>query len=116
MVLAEAGEQLVALTRALSMPRILSDTHPRRQRRVRPRIERATPGRFRFKSGNQSVDTPVEETGGGPISRAEGDGSLARLVHRLNRWGRSMIRHLPEQPYLSDHPWSHRHDPGRPRG
>ena len=40
-----------------------------------------------------------------------GEDPMAVLVRRLQHLGRSLVRHLPEQPYPSDHPWSTHHDP-----
>jgi hypothetical protein len=41
---------------------------------------------------------------------------MASILQRLNRFGRALVRHLPEKPYPSEHPWSQHHDPSRPRG
>jgi hypothetical protein len=41
---------------------------------------------------------------------------MAKLMRGLRRWSRTLTRHLPDQPYPSDHPWGNRHDPARPRG
>jgi hypothetical protein len=41
---------------------------------------------------------------------------MAKLMRGLRRWSRTLTRHLPDQPYPSDHPWGNRHDPSRPRG
>ena len=29
---------------------------------------------------------------------------MADIIHRLNRWGRALVRHLPEKPYPSGRP------------
>ena len=41
---------------------------------------------------------------------------MANMIHRLNRLGRALVRHLPEKPYPSEHPWEQHHDRSRPRG
>ena len=41
---------------------------------------------------------------------------MAKLMTGLQRWSRALVRHLPEKPYPSDHPWRDHHDPARPRG
>jgi hypothetical protein len=41
---------------------------------------------------------------------------MTKIVAGMRRWGQSLIRHLPEHPYPSDHPWRDHHDPARPRG
>jgi hypothetical protein len=41
---------------------------------------------------------------------------MSKLMHGLNRWGWALVRHLPETPYPSEHPWKQHHDPTRPRG
>ena len=45
----------------------------------------------------------------------EGD-LMAKVMNRLNRLGRALVRHLPENGYPSEHPWDQRHDRNRPRG
>jgi hypothetical protein len=46
--------------------------------------------------------------------------SMDRALRRSARLVRSvaggLVRHLPERPYPSEHPWAVRHDPTRPRG
>jgi hypothetical protein len=41
---------------------------------------------------------------------------MTKLMTGLHRWGRALVRHLPDNPYPSDHPWRDHHDPTRPRG
>ena len=41
---------------------------------------------------------------------------MVQTTHRVSGWLRRWLRHLPEQPYPSDHPWREHHDPQRPRG
>jgi hypothetical protein len=41
---------------------------------------------------------------------------MAKLMNRVNRLGRALVRHLPEKPYPSEHPWAQHHDRTRPRG
>jgi hypothetical protein len=37
---------------------------------------------------------------------------MSKLLKNL----KALVRHLPETPYPSDHPWEKHHDPARPRG
>ena len=39
---------------------------------------------------------------------------MTKLMTGLHRWSRALVRHLPEKPYPSDHPWRDHHDPSRP--
>ena len=41
---------------------------------------------------------------------------MDKIMRGLRRWVRSAVRQVPAQPYPSNHPWSARHDPSRPRG
>jgi hypothetical protein len=41
---------------------------------------------------------------------------MAKVMNRLNRFGRALVRHLPDNGYPSEHPWERHHDPARPRG
>jgi hypothetical protein len=41
---------------------------------------------------------------------------MAKVMTRLTHLSRALVRHLPEKPYPSDHPWERRHDRARPRG
>jgi hypothetical protein len=41
---------------------------------------------------------------------------MSKVMQGLQRMSRAMVRHLPEKPYPSDHPWSQHHDRARPRG
>lgn len=41
---------------------------------------------------------------------------MGKLMQDLRRWSRALVRHLPENPYPSEHPWERHHDPARPRG
>ena len=41
---------------------------------------------------------------------------MTKFMSGLQRWSRALVRHLPEKPYPSDHPWRDHHDPARPRG
>ena len=41
---------------------------------------------------------------------------MMKFVSGLRKWGHSLTRQLPDQPYPSDHPWRDRHDTARPRG
>ena len=38
---------------------------------------------------------------------------MTKLMTGLHRWSRALVRHLPEKPYPSDHPWRDHHDPTR---
>ena len=39
---------------------------------------------------------------------------MTKLMSGLHRWSRALVRHLPEKPYPSDHPWRDHHDPSPP--
>ena len=41
---------------------------------------------------------------------------MTKLMSGLHRWSRALVRHLPDKPYPSDHPWRDHHDPSRPQG
>jgi len=41
---------------------------------------------------------------------------MAKLMQGLQRWGRALVRHLPETPYPSEHPWVLHRDRTRPNG
>jgi hypothetical protein len=41
---------------------------------------------------------------------------METIVRRIGRFCGSVVRQLPHGGYPSDHPWSVRHDSGRPRG
>jgi hypothetical protein len=54
-------------------------------------------------------------TPGADVLEFEGD-LMAKVMNRLNRLGRALVRHLPEEPYPREHPWEQHHDRTRPRG
>jgi len=41
---------------------------------------------------------------------------MEKVKQHLTRLGRALVRHLPEKPYPSEHPWEQHRDPARPRG